>query len=114
MMDSAEQDEFVVLYKDANFSYKLFGTLENPVRFSYSYDTSARHAGRNGYSCEFRYEGPDNIFFYEGAIALPPVGAPPVIIRWNGQVIGTAQPGAIVDLDSEFKYSDFKIDLAIT
>ncbi len=114
ILDNAILDEFVVLYKDANGTQKIFGTLDNPVRFAYSYDTSASHSGRNGYSCEFRYEGPDNIFFYEGNVTIPPAGLPVSLVRWNGQVIGTLQPGEIADLTSEFKYTDFQINLNIS
>ncbi len=114
ILDNALDDEFVVVYKDANGNEKIFGTLENPVRFNYSYDTNSSYSGRNGYSCEFQYEGPDNISFYDGTIPMAPAGDLPVLIRWNGQVIGQGFPGEIVDFDSEFPYDDFAINLNIT
>lgn len=111
-LDKAEQDEFVVLYKDANGKIKLFGTKDKPVSFIYSYSTDETRAGRNGYSCRFYYDGPDNVNFYNAAIASAPVGIAPIIIQWNGATILSAQPGvvSVVNFISEFEYSDFEIN----
>lgn len=110
MLDQAEQDEFIVLYRDANGNQKIFGTLDRPVTFSYSHASSDVHSGRNAYSCQFKYDGPDNIYFYDGTVTAPPSGPAPVVLQWNGVTIATAEAGDIINIISEFKYTDFKIN----
>lgn len=114
MLDLAESDEFVVLYKDGNGNQKLFGTPDRPVIFKYNHNTSAAHEGRNGYECRFEYAGPDNIYFYDGSVTAPPAGPAPTILRINGVVQLTAPAGSIIDVNTEFKITDFKISNGVS
>lgn len=111
MLDAATEDEFIVLYKDSNGKFKLFGTLEGPVRFAYNHSSGQSRSARNGYACQFFFEGSDNLNFYEGNIASAPGGAAPVIIQWNGVFQLSAQPGDVVNIVSEFKIQDFLINI---
>lgn len=108
MFELAEEDELVVLYKDATGKQRLFGHLDAPVRFRFDHDSGGSHADLNHYSCEFYYDGPDNMYEYNGAISSAPGGAAPVIVRVNGVVVASGQPGDIIDFDTDFEF-DFQI-----
>ncbi|MEM7551734.1 MAG: hypothetical protein AAF363_18765 [Bacteroidota bacterium] len=114
ILDAALEDEFVVLFRDSNNSQKIFGTKKAPVRFNFSHDSGSRTSQRNGYDCEFYYDGPDNIFFYDGSIQSPPDDIQPVIIKWNGISRLVALPGQEVNITSEFEINDFEIDLNVS
>lgn len=114
MLDKAEQDDFIVLFKDGNGNPKIFGTIDRPVKFSFSQSTPEAHSSRNAYSCQFTYSGPDNIYFYDGAVPAAPSGPAPVVLKWNGVTIGTAQPGDTINIISEFVYDDFDITPTIS
>lgn len=113
-LERAIDDEFIVLFRDANGNLKIFGTKENPVRFKFDYDTGKAHRGKNGYDCEFYYDGNHNVYFYEGDVPVAPITVPPVRIEWNdGETVTTilvAQPGDVVRFNSNFAYTDFEIN----
>lgn len=109
MFDQAEEDEFVVLFKDANGKQRIFGTKETPVRFRYDHTSGEAHSDLNRYSCEFYYTGPGNMFDYNGAIASPPAGAAPAVVRFNGTAIAVLQPGEELDIISDFGFTDFYV-----
>lgn len=116
MLKVAAIDRFIVLFTDAMGRKKLFGTKEAPVSFSFTHDGGTEIQSGNFYPCKFRYEGPDNIFFYAGNVTAP-VGEPPSIVKWkySGQTddeavtIGTLQPGQILIIESDFGYTDFHL-----
>lgn len=103
-------DEFVLLIEDANGNIKLFGQPWAPVRFRYSHDTGSSGMEGNHYRCEFYYEGPENVFFYEGGIAAAPAGTAPAIVQWadGSGVIAQLQPGDTLNVDSDFEH-DFEL-----
>lgn len=108
MFELAEEDELVVLYKYANGRQRIFGLLNAPVRFRFDHDSGGSHADLNHYRCEFYYDGPDNMFEYQGAISGAPAGAAPAIVNVNGVTIASLLPGEVLNLDSDFDF-DFEI-----
>ena len=108
ILSRMEEDNFVVLYTDANGKQKVFGSPAFPVSFRYSRDSGARVSDLNHYACVFYSDGPENDFFYEGTITTAPAGAAPVIIKVNGVVVTSAQPGDTVLFTSDFDF-DFEI-----
>lgn len=114
LLEKAEADEFIVLYKDSNGNQKIFGHIYAPVFFRFGHDTQSSISARNEYDCSFYYEGPDNNYFYEGSIPEPPTGAASVIIQWNGVTILAARPGDLINFNSRFEYTDFEINPTVT
>lgn len=108
MFELAEEDELIVLYKYAHGKHRIFGTLDAPVRFRFDHDSGGAITDLNHYACEFYYDGPDNMFEYEGSLPAPPSGPPPAIFRVNGQTIASLQPGEVLEVDSDFDF-DFHI-----
>lgn len=108
MLDLAENDEFIVLFKYPTSKLKLFGLLDAPVRFEYDHDGGTNFADGNFYNARFYFEGPDNTYFYEGAIATPPPGASPAVVRVNGEVVASLLPGESINFDTDFDF-DFEI-----
>lgn len=108
-LDQAEDDEFIILYTDANGKTKLFGLLDTPVKFEYNHDSGGSFADFNSYECTFYYDGPDNLFHYNGALPSPPVGTAPAIVRYNGAAIASLQPGETLNIISDFGFTDFYI-----
>lgn len=109
MLTLAEKDEFIVLFRDGNGQQKIFGTLSNPVRFEYNHDSGASFSNLNAYNGRFYYSGPDNTYFYAGALSSPSAGPAPAIVRFNGNVIATLAPGEELDITSDFGFTDFFI-----
>ena len=107
MFEQATEDEFVLLYKDANGLQKIFGNLENPVRFRYSHGTGNSPAGKNGFDCEFYYDGPQNIFEYNGTLTAAPEGPAPAIVNFNGTPIASLQPGETLEITSDYSIDYF-------
>jgi len=107
MLDQAEADEFIILYKDSNAQNKIFGTLETPVRFEYGHDSGQAFGDRNEYACRFYYDGPDNRFDYNGIISAAPAGTPPSIVRFNGAVIAILNSGDILDITSDYSFNEY-------
>ncbi len=105
--DLAEDDELIVLYKNANGKTYLYGRLETPMKFSYSHDGGQRFSDRNEYNCRFYYEGPDNRYRYEGAIALPPAGPAPAVVKFNGVAIASLAPGETLNILSDYSFSEY-------
>ena len=103
-----ENDEFIVLYTE-NGRQKIFGLLEQPVRFSANHDSGADIGDKNAHTCQFYYTGPDNIFYYSGTGGVPPVGPAPSIVRFNGAVIASLAPGETLNIDSDYSFNDYFI-----
>ena len=108
MLRRMEDDEFIVLFRYANGDQKIFGQKHAPVRFSYEHDSGDSFSSKNAYQCQFYYQGPDNIFFYPGTGGTPPAGAAPAQIRLNGTPWFTANPGQIVNVVSDFDFTDLE------
>lgn len=107
MLELAERDEFVVLYRDANGRQKLFGLPHAPVRFVFNHDTGRQFSDLNGYSCRFYYKGPENEYVYNGAISTPPAGAAPAVVYFNGQAIASLAPGQSLYINSDYSLSEY-------
>lgn len=103
MLQMAQDDDHIVLYRDANSEWKLYGSLSDPVRFRFSHDTGSAPVQRNAYACEFYSEGSANTWFYNGEVSAPPSGTPPAIVRFsNGQIVAALQPGETLIITSGF------------
>lgn len=113
MLDNAREDEFIVKYTDANGQVKLFGTPESPLKFQYDHGSGAERSDKNGYECEFYYEGPNNIYFYEGNSPAPPSSSQLTIVKVNG-VTKASGVGNVVNIITEFEPDDFEISYNIT
>jgi hypothetical protein len=109
MLDQAEQDEFIILFKDANGKEKIFGQLESPVLFQYGHDAGAKIPDGNFYQCSFYFTGPDNMFFYDGETETAPSGPVPSLVKYNGGTIAALLPGEIFNIESEFGFTNFYI-----
>jgi len=105
------KDEFVVIFKE-NGKTKIFGLLHAPLRFTWNHDSGASYDQLNAYECQFYYTGPDNLFFYEGEISATP-GPATSIVRFNGVAIASLQAGEILDITSDYSYTDYFVS-AIT
>lgn len=108
MLRRMEEDEFIVLFKYANGAQKMFGQKHAPVRFSYDHDSGDSFSSKNAYECRFYYQGPDNIFFYTGTGGTPPTGPAPVQVRLNGVPWFTANPGQVVNVITDFDFTDLE------
>lgn len=105
-LDQAEDDEFIVLYKDANGRQCLFGTPETPVRFLFDHESGESFGSLNMYSARFYYEGPDNRYFYQGAITTPPPGTGPSTVQHaDGTIIATLNPSDELVVSSDFEHT---------
>lgn len=110
MLRQSQGDEHIVLYKDANGKWKVFGSISEPVRFRYSHDSGSAIAQRNAYSCEFYADGASNSWFYNGEIAVAPAGALPAIVRkGDGTILASLQPGQTFVITSGFSFG-FRIE----
>lgn len=101
-----ENDEFVVLFME-NGKQKMFGQLHAPVLFSFSHDSGQNHGDLNAFSGRFYYEGPDNVFDYDGTAGTPPAGAAPSVVQFNGVPIATLQPGETINILSDYNFSEY-------
>jgi hypothetical protein len=108
MFDQAVEDELIVLYTE-NGKTKIFGLLEAPVKFSYSHKSGEAIADLNRYEGLFYYEGPDNMYEYDGEIELAPGGVVPALVKYNGDVIASLLPGETLNIISDFGFTDFYI-----
>lgn len=108
MFEMAEEDELLVLYKYANGKQRIFGLLDAPVQFRFDHDSGGSHADLNHYSCELFYDGPDNMFEYQGSITAAPAGAAPATVTVNGVSVASLQPGQTINFDTDFEF-DFQI-----
>lgn len=107
MLNLAAEDEFIVLFTDPNGKKKIFGLLESPVKFTVSHDGGRSLPDGSFFEGKFYYEGPDNIFFYEGEIEAAPAGAAPAIVKFNGVPISALTPGQTLNIISEFGFTSF-------
>lgn len=105
-LDQAEDDEFILLYRDSNGSQVLYGTPEAPLRFRYDHLSGGSFDSLNAYEAEFYYEGPDNRSFYQGAITTPPPGDGPSTVQYvDGTLIATLNPSDQLVLTSDFEHT---------
>jgi hypothetical protein len=106
MLEQAEDDEFIVLFKYPNGKRKLFGDLDRPVKFRFDHDSGQGYADGNFFSCEFYYDGPQNILFYSGAIPTPTPGTGSARVEYtNGDLIALVNPSDVLVLSSPFAHS---------
>lgn len=103
----AEEDEFIVLFTDANGKKKIFGTLDTPVRFRFDHASGTATSDLNHYACEFYFEGPENMFEYDGTVSVAPPGTAPAVVQFNGVAIASLSPGQVLNIISEFGYTNF-------
>lgn len=104
MFRLAQDDEHIIISTDSNGVKKIFGSLDSPARFEFRHDTSNASAGRNGYSCQFIYEGPDNVNFYDGQVTSPPSGTAPALVVVNGVTIAALQPGEVLNVTTDYDF----------
>jgi hypothetical protein len=109
MLDQATEDELIVLFKDANGKQMLFGLLDSPVRFEYDRNTGISHADLNHYAGRFFYQGPGNMFEYQGSIEEAPAGPAPAVVKLNGTPIASLAPGEVLELNSDYTIDYFTI-----
>jgi hypothetical protein len=109
MMDKAMDDEFIVLFKYPNGKQKIFGSIEAPVRFEYDHSSGEGFADGSFNNCQFYYDGPENIFFYDGSVPTPSPGAAPAWVKYNDEVIAVLYPGESLNIESDFGFTDFYI-----
>lgn len=107
MFDQASEDELIVLFKDANGKQRLFGLLYAPVKFRFNHSTGNAPAQKNGYEGEFYYEGPENMFDYNGSIPAAPVGPAPAVVKFNGVAIASLAPGAELNILSDYSFTSY-------
>jgi hypothetical protein len=106
MFDIMKDDEFIVVFVE-NGRQKLFGLLHAPVRFTYSHDSGANFGDLNAYNCRFYYDGPDNVYFYNGTVGSAPSGPPPSVVYFNGEPIASLAPGETLHIESDYSLSDY-------
>lgn len=63
----ASEDAFVVIFSDLNGSRFLWGNTFFPVYLNFDADSGRVPGDRNGFSCKFFDEAPDNFFEYDPA-----------------------------------------------
>jgi len=107
MFNRMEQDEFIVLFKDGGGKQKVFGTLSSPVLFSYNHDSGDGFDSKNSFECLFYFDGPDNVFSYEGAIGSAPAGPAPSVVYFNGAVIASLAPGQSLHINSDYSFTEY-------
>lgn len=107
MFDKACDDEFIVLYKDANGKQKVFGLPDAPVKFRYTHASGSATSSANAYEGEFYYEGPENMHFYNGTVTSAPAGTAPAVVRFNGVAIAVLQPGETLNITSEYSFTEY-------
>lgn len=101
-----ERDEFIILFME-NGKQKIFGQLHAPVLFSFSHESGKQVSDLNAYSGRFYYEGPDNVFDYNGDVGTPPTGPAPALVKFNGETIASLQPGETLDILSDYSFSSY-------
>lgn len=104
MLELADDDEFIVGYKDANGYQRIFGRMDRPVSFIHKRSTGRTSGDFNGFECEFYYEGQKNDYFYNQALPAPPAGLAPAIVTVNGEVVASLSPGQSINFDSDFDF----------
>jgi hypothetical protein len=107
MFEQASEDEFVVLYRDANGQQKIFGSPASPVQFRFNHSSGDTPGSKNGYECEFYFDGPENMFEYNGAITSAPAGPAPAIVNFNGAAIASLAPGETLNITSEYSLEEY-------
>lgn len=107
MLQLAERDEFIVVYKDATGKQKIFGTLQAPVRFEFDHATGQTNTDTNKNNCRFFYQGPDNTYFYDAAAIVPGAGPAPAVVLFNGVAIASLQPGETLNILSDYSYTEY-------
>jgi hypothetical protein len=105
MLEQAEDDELIVLYKFANKT-KIFGSLESPVKFQFSHDTGENISDGNFNKGRFYSTGPDNSFFYSGTIDEAPSSTGTSRVEFStGELIALLSPTDILVVSSDFTHT---------
>ncbi|HEY3406434.1 MAG TPA: hypothetical protein VGK59_23765 [Ohtaekwangia sp.] len=105
-LDQAEGDEIIILITDGNGNNKLFGQLDLPVKLEYDHDSGATFGNLNHYQCSINYQGPNNIFFYSGAVTPQPAGTSPAIVQFStGELIASLNPSDVLVVSSDFTHT---------
>ncbi len=107
MFSRMEQDEFIVIFRDASGKKKIFGTLSSPVLFKFNHDSGDGFDSKNGFECLFYFDGPDNVFFYDGTTGTAPAGPAPALVRFNGAVIASLAPGESLNITSDYSFTQY-------
>jgi hypothetical protein len=106
MFAQAEDDEFVVVYTDSNGTSWIFGLPTAPVRFTINDDSGELLEDLNSYSAQFYFDGPDNRYFYQGAVSTaPPSTASSTVQYSTGELIALLNPSDILVVSSDFAHS---------
>lgn len=108
MLDQADDDLFIVSYKDANGNQRVYGRKDQPVSFIHKRTTGKNTSDLNGYECEFYFDGPQNDFFYNDSLPSPPPGIAPAVVSVNGSIVASLGPGESINFDTDFDF-DFEI-----
>lgn len=108
MLERAEFDTFIVIYRYATGPVKIFGTPDLPVSFQFEHSSGTSAVEQNINNCRFYYSGPENTFFFDSETPTAPGGSPPAIVKVNGDVVATLQPGDVLEFDTDFDF-DFNI-----
>lgn len=109
MLKKAEQDEFIVMFRDANNRRKIFGTPEAPVNFKFDHATGRRTSNMNAYDCDFYTEGVDNIAFYNEDLGVTPgTGALPALVtNYRNDIVAVLYPGDQLKIDSPYLWEAY-------
>lgn len=107
MFHRMEQDEFIVLFRDGGGNQKIFGSLTSPVLFSYNHDSGDGFDSTNSFECLFYFDGPDNVFSYNGSVAVAPEGPAPSLVYFNGAVIASLAPGEVLNITSDYSFTEY-------
>jgi hypothetical protein len=102
LLSTMKNDYFIVIFRDSNGRVKVFGYLENPVRFTSEHSTGSSARGKNGYACKFYTEGTTEVVSFYGfempAIANEQFIGKPVTIKKNGQTIAIVPAGSVYEI----------------
>jgi hypothetical protein len=60
---------YLVVAPDHEGKKRLFGTLKNPIRFTYNFATGTKTSARKGYDLKFYHTSKESPLFYNGALA---------------------------------------------
>lgn len=101
-----EKDEFIVIFME-NGKQRIFGQLHAPVLFSFSHESGRQVGDLNAFNCRFYYDGPDNVFDYDGTTGTPPTGPAPAVVKFNGITIASLQAGEQLDILSDYSFSEY-------
>ncbi|MCZ8021205.1 MAG: hypothetical protein O9302_00300 [Cyclobacteriaceae bacterium] len=106
-LELATGDEFILLFTDSLGKQKIGGTLDAPFLFTFDHDSGSRMADGSFYNASFFYDGPDNIFFYNGTDPAPPATVGSAVVYFNDAPIAVLTAGQELRIYSEFGFTNF-------